>query len=112
MTTAAGSGHVERIGQWWYLRRRESFSDASTGNHLQRQHRIKLGSTRTIRSLKAARTVADAYLARLAAPSLEAGAAVTFREYAERFVRDHVAMLRDASRRRYLSCISRLQETL
>ena len=54
MTTAAGSGHVEKIGRWWYLRRRETITDPATGKQRQRQYRIPLGTTKELRSEKAA----------------------------------------------------------
>jgi integrase len=112
LTTKAGSGHVERIGNVWYLRRRETLVDQVSGVRSQRQHRVTLGSARTIRSKAAARKIADEHLARLAAPTLAPGVATTFREYSERFSRDHVQRLREGSRRRYLSCIKLLQSEL
>lgn len=112
MTTRAGSGHIERQGRAWYLRRRATVTDQVSGTSRQEQVRVRLGSTREIRSAVAARKIADAYLARLAAPTLEPGLAVTFGEYSERFIRDHVALLREGSRRRYTSSIKRLQACL
>jgi integrase len=112
MMNAAGTGNIEQIGKSWYLRTRVTVKDPIALRTTRKLTRIRLGSTREIRSAVAARAIADRYLALLIAPTLKPGVNTTFREYSERFQQDHVALMREASRRAYNGHIAQLQRAL
>lgn len=100
------AGHVECLGKRWYLRIR------STVDGAKKQHRVCLGKKSDFRSSAAARTAADAWIARLAPSTLQPGPTVTFGEYAQRFIQDHVRLKRASSQRKYKSNISTLETFL
>jgi len=112
VSSTAGRGHVERLGRNWYLRTWLKAIDADTGEIRRKQHREPIGRVSEIRTKAKARAIADAWLARQSPATLQPGTAVTFTEYAEKFLAEHVARLRPSSRRRYIGCVRQLQRVL
>lgn len=106
LVVRVGTGHVECLGKRWYLRIR------STVDGKKKQHRVCLGRKSDFRSASAARVAADAWIARQAPSTLKPGATVTFGEYAQRFIHDHVRLKRKTSQRRYRSNIATLEKHL
>lgn len=103
-------GHIERVRRAWYLRHMVIDVDAATGLSRRVQKRVRLGSVTEIRSHAAAREIADRWIARTRAPTLEPGMATTFREFSARFEANHVPLLRASTQKRYRSVIRALND--
>lgn len=100
-------GSVERIGPTWWNRYREERVELATGEARRVQARMRLGSSRELRTARAAADRLDAYLALLAAETLSPGAEVTVAQYAARFVAVHVVLMRPNSARAYRGALER-----
>ncbi len=96
-------GTVELRGRTWWNRYRAETADRATGEVRRRQTRLRLGR---FRSATEAAAALDRYLALQGAEVLQPGVAVTFREYAARFDRLRIALMRLQSRRAYRSILT------
>ncbi len=97
-------GSIELRGRTWWNRFRCESVDDATGEVRRRQTRLRLGR---FRSATEAGAALDRYLALQGAEVLQPGVAVTFREYAARFDRLRIALMRLQSRRAYRSILSK-----
>jgi integrase len=95
-------GCVERRGRLWWNRFREEHIDPATGEVTRRQARMRLGE---FRSAVGAAAELDRYLALLSAETLVPGLAITFGQYAARYDRLRIALMRRESRRAYRATI-------
>ncbi|MHB1870382.1 MAG: tyrosine-type recombinase/integrase, partial [Steroidobacteraceae bacterium] len=95
-------GTIELRGRTWWNRYGCEFLEVATGEVRRRQARLRLGRFRS--AAEAARAL-DRYLALQGAEVLQPGVAVTFREYAARFDRLRVALMRPQSMRAYRSIL-------
>lgn len=100
-------GSVERVGPTWWNRYREERVEAASGEVRRVQARMRLGSSRELRTARAAAERLDAYLALLVAETLSPGTEVTVADYAARFGSVHVALMRPNSARAYLGALKR-----
>lgn len=84
-------------GIWWN-RHAVEVIDERTGEVRRRQARIKLGS---YRSQAAAEKALDGYLGLAWSPAIRPGPSITVREFAAKYDRSHIALLRRSSARTY-----------
>ena len=99
-------GTIERRGRSYWNRYRAEWVDGATGELVVRQSRLRLGEFRSVAEAKAA---LDRYLALQAPEAVTPGISVTFREYAARFDRLRVALMRKSSRAAYRVALRRLE---
>ena len=97
-----GRGHLEqRSGAWW-VRLRQEVVDRETGVIHRTQTRVKLGRFRS--KVEAQRALAE-YLATSRTAQVSPGPHITLQEFAGRYDRTHVALLRKTSAAAYRAAI-------
>ncbi len=102
-------GHLELRGRIWWNRFAVQTLDPQTGETIRRQSRLRLGEFRSEAQASAA---LDRYLALQGPEALQPGLAITFGDYAARFDRLRIALMRAQSRRAYRSIVRNHLEPL
>jgi integrase len=98
-------GTLEHRGTRWFLRIRDVKVDPATGAITWKRCRIELGTDVELRSEAAARRDADAWIARRYPERQRAGRQILFAAAAERFLEEHVVLMRRSSRQQYSSVL-------
>ncbi len=98
-------GTIQLRGPTWWLQRHVVSVDPATGELMRRRVRERLGPKTELRTMRAARTAADEYLALLEPELISPGRTMLAVRYFEEFLRLHVALMRPTSQLKYRTVI-------